>query len=274
MAREDLSLAKLAEAHWDACAILEEAGRTPVPDDVYAVWASRSPECAIRLERGFLTGQKPFCSGAGLVDRALITLDEPCDLLAEIDLAAHRDSVSIELSSWVSPAFADTQTGTIAFDDFEIDPSCIVGAEGWYLQRPGFWHGACSPAACWAGGATGLLDYGVASSRSDPHTLAHLGAIAAEVAGMEAVLAWAAAEMDAAPQDVGAAHRRALSVRHLIESACTRILTGFGRAFGPHPLAMDLGISRRFAEIELYIRQCHAERDLQQLGGAMRGYLE
>jgi hypothetical protein len=37
---------------------------------------------------------------------------------------------------------------------------------------------------------------------------------------------------------------------------------------------MDLGISRRFAEIELYIRQCHAERDLQQLGGAMRGYLE
>jgi hypothetical protein len=53
-----------------------------------------------------------------------------------------------------------------------------------------------------------------------------------------------------------------------------RFLTRFGRAFGPHPLAMDLGISRRFAEVELYIRQCHAERDLQQLGGAMRGYLE
>ena len=28
-AREDLSLAKLAEAHWDAVAILAEAGRSP-----------------------------------------------------------------------------------------------------------------------------------------------------------------------------------------------------------------------------------------------------
>lgn len=270
VALEDVSLAKLAEAHWDACAILEEAGQEPAPGAVYAVWASRVPNCATGLYHGFLTGMKPFCSGLGLVDRALITLDEPRDGLLELDLIAQHGSISIDVSDWSSLAFANTRTGRISFDGIEVDASSIVGAEGWYLERPGFWHGACGPAACWAGGAAGLLRYAKESSRSDAHTLAHLGAISAEVAGMEAVLARAAEEIDAAPEDVGEAHRRALVVRHLIESACTRILTRFGRAFGPHPLAMDAETSRRFAEVELYIRQCHAERDLQQLGEAIR----
>lgn len=270
VAREDVSLAKLAEAHWDACAILEEAGREPVLGAVYAVWASKASTYATRLHHGLLTGTKPFCSGLGLVDRALITLDEPQDLLVELDLVAHRSLLSMDFSDWVSPAFSHTQTGRITFHDVRIDDSWIVGTQGWYLERPGFWHGACGPAACWAGGAAGLLHYANQSKRSDAHTLAHRGAIFAEVAGMEAVLAWAAAEIDAAPQDIDAAHRRALIVRHLIESSCARILTSFGRAFGPHPLAMDCETSRRFAETELYIRQCHAERDLQQLGEAVR----
>ena len=68
-AREDLSLAKLAEAHWDAVAILAEAGRAPEPGMLYAVWASEIPGQALRLKRtseGYqLSGSKPFCSGIG-----------------------------------------------------------------------------------------------------------------------------------------------------------------------------------------------------------------
>lgn len=37
VAREDLSLAKLAEAHWDATAILTEAGMVADQDVIYAV---------------------------------------------------------------------------------------------------------------------------------------------------------------------------------------------------------------------------------------------
>jgi hypothetical protein len=36
--REDVSVAKLAEAHWDALAILAEAGREPEPNAIYGVW--------------------------------------------------------------------------------------------------------------------------------------------------------------------------------------------------------------------------------------------
>ena len=38
--REDLALVRLAEAHWDAVAILAEAGRSPEENLLYGVWAS------------------------------------------------------------------------------------------------------------------------------------------------------------------------------------------------------------------------------------------
>ena len=40
----------------------------------------------------------------------------------------------------------------------------------------------------------------------------------------------------------------------------------FGRAFGPRPLAFDAEISRLYHELSLYIRQSHAESDLEDLG--------
>jgi hypothetical protein len=43
------------------------------------------------------------------------------------------------------------------------------------------------------------------------------------------------------------------------------VLDHFARATGPALLAFDEAVSQRFAELTLYIRQCHAERDLQAL---------
>ncbi len=45
--RESLSLARLAEAHWDAVAILAEAGRLPESGAIYGVWASEVPGLAL-----------------------------------------------------------------------------------------------------------------------------------------------------------------------------------------------------------------------------------
>ncbi|HSP27128.1 MAG TPA: hypothetical protein VLN74_01175, partial [Ilumatobacteraceae bacterium] len=39
-----VSVARLAEAHTDAVAILHEAGRQPVPTALYGVWASAGPD--------------------------------------------------------------------------------------------------------------------------------------------------------------------------------------------------------------------------------------
>jgi hypothetical protein len=40
----------------------------------------------------------------------------------------------------------------------------------------------------------------------------------------------------------------------------------FGRAYGPRPLPFEARIARLFHELSLYIRQSHAESDLEDLG--------
>lgn len=63
---------------------------------------------------------------------------------------------------------------------------------------------------------------------------------------------------------------RALQVRHLIEQACTDTLKRFARCMGPGPLAKSADIARRYAELDLFLRQSHAERDLEALGRQIR----
>jgi alkylation response protein AidB-like acyl-CoA dehydrogenase len=270
LGREDLSVARLAEAHIDAVAILAEAGRRADPEALYAVWASEAPNHASRLERSSrgseLNGSKPFCSGAGIVDRALVTVRVPEPRLLDVDLRANRNRLGIDGSGWIASEFAETCTATVEFIGTRIAEDAFVGGPGWYLERPGFWHGACGPAACWAGGALGLVDYALAQKQDDPHTQAHLGAMSAAAWALRGYLETAGDEIDRNPCDVDEARVRALTVRHLVEQACSDILRRFARAYGPRPLAFDCETSRRYHELELYIRQCHGERDLESLG--------
>jgi alkylation response protein AidB-like acyl-CoA dehydrogenase len=269
--REDLTLAKLVEAHWDAAAILAEAGRQPLPGAIYAVWAAEIPGNALTLSSETnqltLTGTKPFCSGSTLVDRALLTAADPAGNHHLIDLDLRRNAVQIAFdgSFWQTSAFADTLTANATFTAATLTPNDILCSPGWYLSRPGFWQGALGPAACWAGGSAGLLDYARRQKRRDPHTLAHLGAMEASIWAMRAYLQQAGTQIDANPNDPVAAHTVALTVRHLIEQSCTDILRRFARAYGPHPLVADAAISRRYHELDLYLRQSHAERDLEAL---------
>lgn len=268
--REDLSLARLAEGHWDAVAILAEAGHIPEPDGLYAVWASEIPNEPLRLTtRGnglAITGKKMFCSGAGLVDRALVTLTEPEHHLIDIDLRRTGSSVQFDDSNWKSTAFQEIRTSTVTFTATPVSKEDFIGAPGWYLTRTGFWHGACGPAACWAGGAAGLVDWVLEQKREDPHTLAHLGAMQASLWALKSYLDSAGVEIDERPEDFCAARMRALTLRHLVEQECTNILRRLPRAYGPYPLAMNQQTARRYQELDLYLRQSHAERDLEALG--------
>lgn len=264
LGRRDLSLARLAEAHWDAIAILAEAGRDAQPGMVYGVWASEITGKSVTLVDGVLHGTKAFCSGAGLIDRALVTVTQPRPQLIDLDLRDPR--LQFDGTAWQTQAFADTGTATVTFDGVEATPESFVGPEGFYLKRLGFWHGACGPACCWAGGAVGLVDWANHQTRNDPHTLAHLGAMNASAWALQAFLTATGDEIDRIPHDLEAAHERALMVRHLVETHATDILRRLTRAYGPYPLAFDRAVGARYQELDLYLRQCHAERDLQALG--------
>ena len=272
--REDLSLARLAEAHWDAVAILAEAGRTPEVGALYAVWASEIPNKPLSLDtsgnRRTVSGKKMFCSGAGLVDHALVTVGHPDHRLIDINFKATGSSVQFDDSDWKTTAFQEMRTSTASFAATPISEEDFIGDPGWYLGRPGFWHGACRPAACRAGGAAGLIDWALEQKRDDPHTLAHLGAMHSSVWALESYLDSAGVEIDKQPEVLCAARIRALVLRHLVEQECTNILRRLLRAYGPYPLAMNEQTARRYQELDLYLRQSHAERDLEELGRGLK----
>lgn len=268
----NLSLAKLAEAHWDALAILHEAGKVPAENILYAVWAAEIPGKQLQLQKHdnywTLNGTKMFCSGAGIVDRVLITAEHWLIDLQLNDRSA--ECLQITSDPWITTAFQETQTSTVHFNNISCNQSDIIGEQGWYLNRPGFWAGALGPAACWGGGAAGLLNYALQNQRKDAHTLAHLAAMEANVWAIKSFLKTAGEELDTDLKNTMKHQVLALKTRHLIEQACTDTLRRFARAYGPFPLACDEGISQRYQELDLYLRQNHAERDLEILGNLIK----
>ena len=162
---------------------------------------------------------------------------------------------------------AGSDTLSVDFDDAPAEP---VGPPGGYTGRPGFTHGGVGVAACWYGGARGVADalLGAARRRDvGPHALAHLGAVDVTLASARTALDQAADEIDADPFDLdGAGPARALRVRAQVEAASAEVMTRVGRALGAGPLGHDEAHSRRVADLTVYLRQHHAERDLAQLG--------
>jgi alkylation response protein AidB-like acyl-CoA dehydrogenase len=267
---KDLSLARIAEAHTDAFAILAEAGKPARPETLYGVWASDGPASRLTYSCSAngdfnLQGTKQFCSGATFLEAALVTAHGERGIRL-FDVALDDAGVMPQPSAWQSAAMADTHTVAVDFADVSVAASRAVGGGNWYLTRPGFWHGAIGPAACWAGGALSLIEAASRLDRKDPHSRAQVGALQSLNWALSAYLDRSGQEIDADPEDkTGEARVRALKVRHLVERACTEVLDRFGRATGPQLLAHDAHVARQHAALTLYIRQCHAERDLEMI---------
>ena len=55
-------------------------------------------------------------------------------------------------------------------------------------------------------------------------------------------------------------------MRAFVEAVCTEVMQRVGRALGAGPLCHDEAHSRRVADLTVYVRQHHAERNLAELG--------
>ncbi len=266
-----VGVVRLAEAHTDACAILCELGHEPRPGSLYGVWASASPTGGPELAGDVLNGTKRFCSGLGIVDRALVTVTDRsgASILVDVDVVV-ADTIATDTSRWSTVALDDTATGDITFTNHTVDPDARIGSPGDYLDRPGFWHGALGPAAAWAGSVLGIIDVADAMTSDDPHQRAHVGAMTATRWSLTALFDAAGREIDDDPDSIDAAEVRARSIRHVTERSCADVMDRFDRAFGPRPLTTDPDLARRVADTHLYLRQHHGERELAALVDAAR----
>ncbi|OWY29027.1 acyl-CoA dehydrogenase [Herbaspirillum robiniae] len=270
VAGRDLSLLKLYEAHTDALAILAEGGFTDIPPlSVWGVWCAEPPGAVLHARpiaaegQLVLDGEKRWCSGAMSATHALLSYrdeqEQAC--LAAVDL--DQDGISVEDDAWKSVGMAATRTATIKLTAVHATP---IGAPGFYLERPGFWHGAIGIAAGWYGAGATLAEKlrQALRNRNDPHALAHLGGAHCQLSGALNQLREAARFIDANP--VTSVSRLALSARLQVEAASQAVISHAGRALGPAPYCLDRHSARILADLPLFLRQSHAERDLVQLG--------
>ena len=212
-----------------------------------------------------------FCSGARVLDRALVVADPPDGapsdgrLLLDVDVTAA--GVEPLADTWCTAAMADADTLDVVFDDVPVTDGALVGEPGWYVDRPGFALGGAGVAAVWWGGAAGVLDRVLRHLRPAPdaHQLAHVGELHAALAAADALLRQTAAVVDADPAgDHGLA---VATVRAAVERAAREVVDRAPRIVGPAPLSRDADLARALADLALYVRQHHAERDHAALGG-------
>jgi alkylation response protein AidB-like acyl-CoA dehydrogenase len=266
----NLTVARVLEAHSDALAILAESG-TAVPDGTWGVFAAEAAPHRLEAHGGdgavTLTGVKPWCSLAAQLDAALVTAHAGGERqLFRVSLR-HPTVTAEPPGTWVARGLRNVVSVAVRFDGTPAEP---VGAPGWYLTRPGFAWGGMGVAACWHGGARGLLATLLRGSAGRDGELAamHVGAVDAALFAAEAALSDAAVLIDAGQAEGRAGQVLGLRVRAIVADAAERAIRHAGHALGPAPLAFDEDHARRVADLELYLRQHHAERDLARLGGA------
>ena len=266
----DLALLKLYEGHTDAQAILEELGCQPFTEPgIWGVWAAEPPTARVVVsgrkgDEVRLDGLKAWCSGAQQIDYALITAWTEQNQPQLIAVRLDQPGIGIDAQGWQAVGMATTASVDVHFD--QAVGHC-VGDHGAYLSRPGFWQGGAGIAASWYGAAVALarvLHQQRQKGRPDPHADAHLGAVDAALCGAAAALRACAAWIDQHPQDD--ARLPVQRVRAQVEMAVEQVCRHVGRALGATPFCRDPHFARLAVDLPVFIRQSHAERDLEQFG--------
>ena len=274
----DLSLLKLYEGHTDALAILAEIDGAQVPQgSSWGVWCAEMPGARVKLRQSAdghwqLDGRKAWCSGAAGISHALVSCWNEAGDACLAQVALGQAGVTVTQDGWQAVGMAGSASVDVVFSAAHAVP---VGAPGAYLARPGFWHGGAGIAAGWYGAACAVAGYLHARARNatpDPVRLAQLGQIDCALRAAGALLREGAAAIDAQPQRD--AMELALRLRLAVEDCATLVLQLTTRALGAGPLCRDARFARLAADLPVFLRQSHAERDQATLGGIVAGVAE
>jgi alkylation response protein AidB-like acyl-CoA dehydrogenase len=280
----DLTVARVAEPHLDAFAILAEAGHPELGDDALAgswgVYAAESPSTRLRAQPNpgrdarapnawHLDGVKPWCSLAEVVDHALVTawIDEEQRGMFAVSL--RQPSVTTASGGWVSHGLRNVRSTPTSYRSAD---ATLIGSPGWYLRRDGFAWGGIGVAAVWYGGAVGIARRLLrqASERElDQIGWAHLGTVDATLHAARSVLLESAGEIDRGRAQGRSGVLLALRVRQIVAEAVETTIRAADHALGPGPLASETEHATRVSDLRIYVRQHHAERDAAALGRAV-----
>ncbi|MCW2954842.1 MAG: hypothetical protein JWQ48_4012 [Conexibacter sp.] len=230
-------------------------------------------------------GTKVFCSGAGGIQRALVTVRGPLDdgtppLLAYLDVregehdgegGREGGSVAIDRGWFRGSGMRASVSHRVVFDG--VRPLAILGEPGELGRDPWFSGDAMRTAATWIGLADGIVDAALAALAARPGSPGDLEAHAAGrlLTARATCGAWMTHAADAAdagdrPADV---RMTSIAYRAAIASAASEILTTAATAVGTRPFAAGDGtLDRARRDLELFLFQHRIDPLLVQLGRA------
>lgn len=273
-----LSLGRLYEGHINAAALvmrygsadqMGEASKEAARGALLGVWNTDDAE-GLRLapeDAGWrLKGKKALCSGAGFINRPLVTArDERERIFMVMPRLAGRDRADLAL--WKPQGMRASATGTVDFSEIQVSADDIIGKEGDYHRQPAFSGGAWRFAAVQLGAMEKLFDllrqHLVRTKRgSDPHQSARVGeaAIAVETARLWVERAAHKAEIHAADADATVAYVNL--ARLVVERAGLDLLELAHRSIGLASFMQANPIERISRDLATYFRQPAPDRAL------------
>ncbi|MGM7668600.1 hypothetical protein [Microbacterium sp. A93] len=273
LGRADIPLSRLTEGHVDALRILAEAGSSPEPDALYGVWASRSGGTGLTAALQTATdpeadwqvrGTLLFASGAGVLDRALVTVWPDEDLHVLLD--ASVVDWDFDTDAWRTRAMEYSRSHRAHLDG--PITARRVGADNFYLDRPAFFPGGAGVAAVWTGGAARVLDL-LSDALGDPVNLPvpkqlRLGHARTELAAAVALIRQTGLTLPA--PDQGTSRTAVTLCRAGVGAAVRRLLEEVRTLAGPAGLAFNEELSRAVDDLALYVAQQSQDGDAGHLG--------
>ena len=275
-----LPLGRLFEGHVNAIELvlrygnrgqIELLAKEAQAGKLFGVWNtddSNGLRLIQRHGRTWLEGRKILASGAGHIERPLVTATDADGrrlmVLPKLDAPGRAD-----LSGWRAQGMRASATGAIDFTGVEIKPIEIVGHEGDYERQPWFSGGAWRFAAVHLGGMERLFDLLRRHLRDtnrgkDPHQAARLGRAAMAV---ETARLWVAqsASISEAPLGSRAPEQLVAYVnlaRLAVEAAALDLMQLVQRSVGLQAFLRPNPIERISRDLATYLRQPGPDRAL------------
>jgi alkylation response protein AidB-like acyl-CoA dehydrogenase len=268
--RVDLSLGRLFEGHVNALQLVATYGsdaqrrdtaRVAEAGALFGVWATE-PAPGLMLTRigpdeWRLEGSKSFATGAGHVDRAVVTAlgDDGARQLVAVDLTLDKHRAAT--AGWRVRGMQGTLSGLFDFSGIVVRRDSLIGAPDDYQTEPRFSAGAWRFAAVQLGAvealARHLRDHLVATPKgADPIQRARFAVC---IAGARSAGEWVrrAARLAEAQSDDAVAF--VLMTRGIVEEAGLAVMEAAARTVGTAAFFTGNPIDRITRDLGLYLRQ-------------------
>ncbi len=258
---------------------------------LFSVWNTQAGD-GVRIHalgngRYRLEGCKTFCSGAGWIDRPLITGElmvdgQPRGWQMCILPSAAVDEVTIDDRFWTPLGMRASASFKIDFTGIILTDDDLLGKPGDYFRQPYFSGGAIRFAAVQLGGAEALLDATRELLQSmgrtdDPFQKMRLAEMAIRVESGNLWLAqagtyndtWLAAGVGKPDVAAGLATKLvayANMTRTAIEAICLDIMQLAERSVGARGLLRPLPFERIHRDLTMYLRQPAPDATLTDIG--------